>query len=255
MRLLVIGILLLPVAALAETADEVTIAASIDSLEAVQSQLELELSAVKELLGELRVELARLEALGDSLEPGAVRLVKDAKLRVDPYVYGEVQRIVPGGTGVLVTAYAGDQYWEVLVEGDVGYMSDVYFVRTPEMERMFTEFEEGGGVGYRARKAAERARAKDQAKAKARADLEALANSIPAQGSRLVTMDAYRGLKTGMNYIDACATIGFWGTEITRSDLAGYTTVMYAWQNPGGSNMNAMFQNGQLVSKAQFGLR
>jgi hypothetical protein len=30
---------------------------------------------------------------------------------------------------------------------------------------------------------------------------------------------------------------------------------MYAWQNADGSNMNAMFQNDRLISKAQFGLR
>jgi hypothetical protein len=30
---------------------------------------------------------------------------------------------------------------------------------------------------------------------------------------------------------------------------------MYSWQNDSGSNMNAMFQNGKLVNKAQLGLR
>lgn len=42
--------------------------------------------------------------------------------------------------------------------------------------------------------------------------------------------------------------------ELCRSDLAGHTTVMYAWKNRNGSNMSAMFQDGALVSKAQFGL-
>jgi hypothetical protein len=50
-------------------------------------------------------------------------------------------------------------------------------------------------------------------------------------------------------------TIGEAGTEISRSELAGISTVMYSWQNPGGANMNAMFQNGSLVTKAQFGLK
>jgi len=30
---------------------------------------------------------------------------------------------------------------------------------------------------------------------------------------------------------------------------------MYQWVNPGGSNMNAMFQNNKLIEKAQFGLQ
>ena len=29
---------------------------------------------------------------------------------------------------------------------------------------------------------------------------------------------------------------------------------MYSWKNANGSNMNAMFQDGRLISKAQFGL-
>lgn len=35
------------------------------------------------------------------------------------------------------------------------------------------------------------------------------------------------------------------------------TTVMVQWENPGvfAGNMNAMFQNGKMISKAQFGLR
>jgi hypothetical protein len=58
-----------------------------------------------------------------------------------------------------------------------------------------------------------------------------------------------------MSYEEAVRIIGEPGTEISRSDLAGYTTVMYSWSNTGGANMNAMFQNGALVTKAQFGLR
>lgn len=49
--------------------------------------------------------------------------------------------------------------------------------------------------------------------------------------------------------------IGSPGEEAARSSLAGYTTVMYSWKNANGSNMNAMFQNDRLVTKAQFGLR
>lgn len=38
--------------------------------------------------------------------------------------------------------------------------------------------------------------------------------------------------------------------------MAGITTVMFMWEGTSfGGNMNAMFQNGKLVTKAQFGLR
>jgi hypothetical protein len=66
---------------------------------------------------------------------------------------------------------------------------------------------------------------------------------------------AFNSLETGMSYDAAVAAIRRKGTEISRSELGGVSTVMYSWQNPDGSNMNAMFQSGRLVSKAQFGLR
>jgi hypothetical protein len=70
-----------------------------------------------------------------------------------------------------------------------------------------------------------------------------------------VTMAKFQQLETGMTYRQAVEIIGAEGEEMSRSELAGYTTVMYVWKNLGGSNMNAMFQNGHLVAKAQFGLQ
>jgi len=70
----------------------------------------------------------------------------------------------------------------------------------------------------------------------------------------VVTMSKFQQVDTGMTYARAVEIIGVDGEEMSRSDLAGFTTVMYGWKNPGGSNMNAMFQNGHLVMKAQFGL-
>lgn len=73
--------------------------------------------------------------------------------------------------------------------------------------------------------------------------------------SPVVTKAEYDSIETGMPYNRVQTIIGAAGEELSRSDLAGYTTVMYSWQNANGSNMNAMFQNDQLVNKAQFGLR
>jgi hypothetical protein len=70
-----------------------------------------------------------------------------------------------------------------------------------------------------------------------------------------VTMAKFSSLQTGMTYPQAVEIIGAPGEEMSHSEIAGYATVMYAWKNPGGSNMNAMFQNGALVNKAQFGLQ
>jgi len=69
-----------------------------------------------------------------------------------------------------------------------------------------------------------------------------------------VTLAQYNQLQTGMSEQQVYAILGP-GTEISRSDIGGIVTVMYQWDGDGfGANMNAMFQNGHLIQKAQFGL-
>lgn len=60
-----------------------------------------------------------------------------------------------------------------------------------------------------------------------------------------------------MTYAEAVTVLGKQGQETTHSEMAGYKTVMYSWTGSGsiGANMNAMFQNDKLVTKAQFGLQ
>jgi hypothetical protein len=70
-----------------------------------------------------------------------------------------------------------------------------------------------------------------------------------------VTQAKYEQIQQGMTYEEVRAVIGAPGEELSRSDIAGYQTVMYSWKNGNGSNMNAMFQNGRLINKARFGLR
>jgi len=72
-----------------------------------------------------------------------------------------------------------------------------------------------------------------------------------------VTMENYTRLMTGMSYAQVVEILGAPGTELSRSSLGGVTTELYQWEGTGslGANMNAMFQNDRLISKAQFGLR
>lgn len=70
----------------------------------------------------------------------------------------------------------------------------------------------------------------------------------------VVTQAEFGQIQNGMSYADVQSLIGAPGEEMSRTDLAGITTVMYQWMNKNGSNMNAMFQNGKLIQKAQFGL-
>ncbi|MCY4429018.1 MAG: hypothetical protein OXC11_01315 [Rhodospirillales bacterium] len=71
-----------------------------------------------------------------------------------------------------------------------------------------------------------------------------------------ITMSEFRRVQTGMSYSAVVDVLGELGEEMSRTSVPGLpTTIMYGWQNPDGSNMNAMFQGGSLIQKAQFGLR
>ena len=70
-----------------------------------------------------------------------------------------------------------------------------------------------------------------------------------------ITYAKYSKIKDGMNYKDVVNILGVNGKELSRTSIGGYTTVMLMWENPDGSNMNVMFQNGEVITKAQFGLK
>ena len=80
--------------------------------------------------------------------------------------------------------------------------------------------------------------------------------------ARQVTKANYDAINEGMSYAEVVRIIGSDGEEMASSKVEGVpgvipsiSTKMYSWQNSGGSNMNAMFQNDKLITKAQFGLK
>ncbi len=76
-----------------------------------------------------------------------------------------------------------------------------------------------------------------------------------AERQRKVTASEFSNIRDGMTYQQVVKIVGENGDELSRTSLGGITTVIYSWTNSDFSNMNAMFQNGKLVSKAQFGLK
>lgn len=76
----------------------------------------------------------------------------------------------------------------------------------------------------------------------------------PAVAAQGLTLQQYGQLQTGMSYERTVAILGRPGEEISSTDIGGIKTVMYQWKSARGANMNAMFQDGALISKAQFGL-
>jgi hypothetical protein len=68
-------------------------------------------------------------------------------------------------------------------------------------------------------------------------------------------MANFNRLREGMSYREVVAILGSSGELISSSTLAGTTTEMYRWEGDSlGANMNVMFQDDKLISKAQFGL-
>lgn len=69
-----------------------------------------------------------------------------------------------------------------------------------------------------------------------------------------ITAQEFAELKSGMSPSQVADIVGSPGEVISESSIAGYHTVMVKWDGSGLGNANATFQNGKLVSKAQFGL-
>ena len=72
-----------------------------------------------------------------------------------------------------------------------------------------------------------------------------------------VSVAQFAQLHVGMTYAEAIAVIGCAGDVMVDQSAGQPPTMMYGWQGHGipGANMNAMFQDGRLIMKRQFGIR
>ena len=71
-----------------------------------------------------------------------------------------------------------------------------------------------------------------------------------------LTLAAYNQIEAGMTYSEVVAIAGFEGDSMSVVEIEGIPkTEVFMWQNTLGSNMNVTFQDGVMVSKAQFGLK
>lgn len=72
-----------------------------------------------------------------------------------------------------------------------------------------------------------------------------------------ISADEFAALKTGMTQAEVTAIVGSEGELISENELAGTRTIMVKWDSETGfgANANAMFQNGKLMQKSQFGLK
>lgn len=79
------------------------------------------------------------------------------------------------------------------------------------------------------------------------------------QQANTITLAQFNQIQNGMSYQQVVQIIGRQGTVMSENNIdAGQFsvhTVMYTWEAGFMANMNAMFQNDKLMSKAQLGLK
>jgi hypothetical protein len=80
--------------------------------------------------------------------------------------------------------------------------------------------------------------------------------------NKVVTLQNYDQIINRMTYGQVIEIVGEKGVELSQHSFPGIPglsqetiTTVYQWKNFSGSNMTAVFQNNQLVSKAQYGLQ
>jgi len=72
-----------------------------------------------------------------------------------------------------------------------------------------------------------------------------------------VTLAQYSQLQLGMAYEQVVSILGCYGSELSSNNIGGHSNYMLAWSGSGqiGANMNALFQDNQLIQKSQYGLQ
>ncbi|MEO0457340.1 MAG: hypothetical protein AAF152_12285 [Cyanobacteria bacterium P01_A01_bin.114] len=84
---------------------------------------------------------------------------------------------------------------------------------------------------------------------------EAIADSQAMRAEAGTTLSEYEQIASGMTQAEVESILGK-GEEISRVGIEGTPkTVMYQWTNADGGNMNVTLQGGEVVQKAQFGLK
>lgn len=69
-----------------------------------------------------------------------------------------------------------------------------------------------------------------------------------------LTAETYGRVHEGMTYGEVVEIVGPPDSEMASSNIGDIQTVVYSWKGGWAANANMTFQNGKLVSKAQFGL-
>lgn len=75
------------------------------------------------------------------------------------------------------------------------------------------------------------------------------------QQANTITLAQFNRIQNGMTYQQVVQIIGRQGTVISENSIAGIHNIMYQWEAGFMANMSAMFQDGKLIQKSQFGMK
>lgn len=81
-----------------------------------------------------------------------------------------------------------------------------------------------------------------------------IAPLLPGPGQQF-TMDMYQQIYPGQKIADVINVMKSEGTPTATTAATGFVCQGYMWQNPNGSNIQVLFMNGKVHTKAQAGLR
>ena len=73
--------------------------------------------------------------------------------------------------------------------------------------------------------------------------------------SQQFTMDMYQRIYPGQDMQEVFTIMKRDGTPTATTAATGFVCQGYMWQNPDGSNLQVLFMNGKVHTKAQAGLR
>jgi|GEM_PF-2139069 len=102
------------------------------------------------------------------------------------------------------------------------------------------------------------AQEKEAKRASQEAEWEVVRQELEAEEAARPKMNAtnFNRIREGMTYDEVIAIVGPPSELLSSSEFSGIRTQVYMWKVGvfSGANANAMFQDGKMVSKAQFGL-
>jgi hypothetical protein len=77
---------------------------------------------------------------------------------------------------------------------------------------------------------------------------------IASANAATLTQKIYSQIKVGMTYDQVKAIIGEDGDQVSETEIRGFVTAIYTWQDGDNKQISSAFENDHLVGKSQHGV-